>query len=181
MKRRFLGWVMGGACLVGGELAAPDPADALEAKYIVTVGEIPTTELVRGSSARLSIPFHVAEGFYVQANPPSSEFLVPLELSLDAAAGLTFAAPVYPLPEMVAKFGPEGFAAYSSARVIDVVVSVCPTTELGEHTLRGNLSYQACASNHCLFPTEIDVEIPIRVTGAAAPSTADSEVASGTN
>ena len=125
-------------------------------------------EAKAGAGAELRVEVAVSEGWHVQANPPSEDYLIPTKLELAAADGIAIDKVTYPQSK---KFRLQGsnkeFAVYDGH--FDVVVELRLPAKLapGEHKLRGQLGYQACDARSCRPPASAPVEVTVTVTAPA--------------
>ena len=141
----------------------------------VRLGKIAPITLGAGSAAMITIPITIAEGHRVQANPASNEFLVPLEITLEADDGIEFGSPAYPpgLPYRL-EGTEENLSTYVERVEITVPISAAVDAEVARRQVSGELRYQACNSRTCLFPASLSVELEIEVVPAGDPESTDS-------
>jgi hypothetical protein len=130
----------------------------------VKLGKITPITLGAGSASTITIPITIAEGHRVQANPASNEFLVPLEIILQADDGIDFRSPTYPpgLPYRL-EGTEEDLNTYVEQVEITVPISAASDAEAARHQVSGELRYQACNSRTCLFPATLPVVLEIDV------------------
>lgn len=130
---------------------------------IVSVGEIPDLSMTPGSTAVVEIPVTVAEGYHVQANPASGEFLIPLQLDLDAVEGIEVGTPTYPVGVPHRLEGSEDvLSTYEGTFRVAVPIK---TSRTGTIDVRGTLQFQACDARRCLFPASVPVVLKVVVGG----------------
>jgi len=142
-----------------------DPSSTPSAAGHVAVGPIGPVALAAGESFAVHVPVRVADGHRVQANPASSEFLVPLELDFTALEGLLMGEPTYPLAEVYLLEGSdEPLLTYSGEFEVIVTVTAADDVPPGEIAVPAMLHYQACNSRMCLFPASVPVEVQIVVS-----------------
>ena len=140
------------------------PTPTPTAQGPVAVGELAPTHIPAGSSETIEFEIRVAEGHRVQANPASSEFLVPLELVIGDQQGLEFGSPVYPIAELYLLEGSdEPLLTYVGKFEVVVPVTLAADAEPGSREVTGELMYQACNSRMCLFPESVEVALQIEV------------------
>lgn len=131
---------------------------------VVTVGEITPVQAQPGDTVEVPVRVTVAPGHHIQANPASSEFLVPMELSFDTACGLSVVSVAYPEASRYRLEGAdEDLLTCHGTVVVTVRIAVAASAPPGECKLPGTLSYQACTSRMCLFPASVPVVIPVEV------------------
>ena len=117
-----------------------------------------------GGQAEARITVAVTDGYHVQANPASTEFFVPTKLQLRAKRGVRPKAPVYPPGRPYRLEGmPSELMTYEDTFEITIPLEASDSARLGEHVLKGTLSYQACDDRSCLFPVSVPFSLPVQV------------------
>ena len=120
--------------------------------------------LAAGETVAVELPFTVADGFKVQANPAASEFLIPLELTLASSEVIAVVSVAYPPAHRFRLEGTtEDLLTYHGASAVTVTVQADPNAGPGEYVVAGTLGYQACNARRCLFPTSLAVQIKVVV------------------
>ena len=133
------------------------------AKARVTFQPTPV-ELREGATLEAAFPFTVAEGFHVQANPASDEFLIPAALTLDAGCGVKIGAAKYPAPTPYRLEGTDkDMATFTGTFDVHVPLTATRSAHRGRCVLKGRLRYQACDEKTCLFPSTLELEIPVTI------------------
>lgn len=146
------------------------PAPATVAGQPVVVGERAPVTIQAGAEATLRIPIIVADGYRIQANPASSEFLVPLEIRLEPVDGLQVGAPIYPIGQPYQLLGSEALlSTYRGEIEISVPLTATAVARHGIHEIQGSAHFQACNSRVCLFPGSVPVRFAIVVTEPVQP------------
>src|SRR5271154_6037308 len=72
------------------------PAAAVAQSKATASAALDVSALRQGSSGQLAVILEVAPGYHAQSNTPTDDSAIKCELTLDAAAGVTFGAIVYP-------------------------------------------------------------------------------------
>ena len=104
----------------------------------------------------------VADGFHVQANPASGEFLVPLTLELDPQEGLNIGRPAYPAGTAYRLEGTDSdLMTYEGTFAVKIPIKVARS---GRFDMKGKLSFQACDSKRCLIPSSVPVVFGVVVS-----------------
>jgi DsbC/DsbD-like thiol-disulfide interchange protein len=130
---------------------------------IVAVTAQPVT-LAAGGATQARITLVVADGYHVQANPASGEFLVPLQLALRGRGSVRVGKPAYPRGRPYRLPGAdEDWMTYGGTLEIAVPLEAQESAPEGELALRGTLRYQACDDGSCFFPASVPVTLPVRV------------------
>ncbi|NOT34288.1 MAG: thioredoxin fold domain-containing protein [Candidatus Eisenbacteria bacterium] len=146
-------------------------------------GDIPPAEtLVQSSAAPLSVAagaratvelrLTITPSWHVNANPPASPELIQTEVRLTGAGGITPGKITYPAGHtQKLSFSDEPLLVYDGTVTVRIPVTVAAAASVGEHTLKGVVSFQACNDHVCLPPTDVPFEARITVT-AATPGAA---------
>ena len=144
-----------------GSLSVP----AAKAKqYITFVTEDQT--VAPGKKGAVALSFKVAEGYHVNSHTPKSELLIPTNLTLKPAQGVTASAPEYPAGTSYSfSFEPnDKLDVYSGTFTVKVPV----VATAGAHTVEGTLHYQACDNAACYPPKTLPVEFVLTAKAAGA-------------
>lgn len=134
---------------------------------VVSIGQIQAVSLLPSDSAVVTVRVTIADGFHIQANPASNEFLVPLELMLDGADGIALRPPRYPEGTTFRLEGTtEDLATYHGTIAVATTIVASPDIPTGVLAMTGTLRFQACDSARCLFPATMPVSFALVVGGA---------------
>ena len=121
-------------------------------------------KLRAGESTKVIIPVMIGKGYHIQANPASNEFLVPMELKLKYADGIQYGSPDYPAGRSYRLAGTEeDLMTYEGAISVAVNAKILATASHGERLVKGSLSYQACDSRRCFFPTAVPLAFKVLI------------------
>jgi DsbC/DsbD-like thiol-disulfide interchange protein len=131
----------------------------------VTLFPVATVTVTKSKPAKAVINFRVEQGYHINSNHPTSELLIPTEIKLDPAQGLSIGKIAYPPgQDMSLSFAPdEKLNVYAGEVSVAVPVSAGKSTAPGEYVLKGQLRYQACNDNSCFPPKNIPLEVPVKV------------------
>jgi thiol:disulfide interchange protein DsbD len=162
--------------LVVGAMAGPRMAGAQgavpEAKDLVQVTAAPVT-VPAGGRVPARVALKVREGWHINANPPSLDYMIPTVVSLTAADGIKAAAAAYPAPrKQKLSFEENPLLVYDGEAVVTLPLVVDAGAPQGSHTLRGRVSFQSCNDQVCLAPANIPFELVVTVDGVAAAAPA---------
>ncbi len=157
--------------------AAAQGADDIPGKKApsVSMAAAPITAVTRGKEETLTLHFHVGEGFHINSNTPTEEYLIPTELKLDVPTDIVVGRIGYPAAQSMSfAFAPdEKLSVYSGS--FDVAVNVRPLSSVlpGKYEFRGRLRYQACDNASCYPPKSLPVSFEVKVLKAPPPRTAN--------
>jgi len=133
------------------------PADVVRA-------EASKVEIKAGGSAEASVKLTIANGYHINANPPSFSYLKATELTVEPAEGITPDKPVYPASvSRKFAFAPDPLAVYEGEATIKLPLKAASNAQQGAHTLKGNLRIQACNEELCFQPRTIETSIPVTI------------------
>lgn len=148
------------------QFGAEPPKDVLKASAA------PVT-VKAGGEATAHVTLVIASGWHANANPPSPDYMIPTEVSLTAAGGLSAGKPLYPPSEpLKVAFEDQPLAVYSGTVVIDVPVRAAAGAADGAHTLKGKVRFQGCNDQVCMPPNDVAFALAVTVTGGVAPGAA---------
>ncbi|MEM7482604.1 MAG: thioredoxin family protein [Acidobacteriota bacterium] len=117
-----------------------------------------------GATARLAAVVEIEDGWHVNANLPTFDYLIPTELELEAPGGWPQPTALYPAGEMLTfAFEDEPLAVYEGEVRILAAVPVPASAAAGEYPLSGTFRYQACDDNSCLPPVTTAVQFDLAV------------------
>src|ERR1700683_888408 len=127
-----------------------DPAPPLKAKT--------------GTAVEAKVPLSLQEGYHVNSNKPSDEYLIPLQLTWSKGI-LEPAGVVYPKPRMEKyQFSPDKpLSVFSGSFELVAKFMVPAAAPAGPAAMAGKLHYQACNNTMCLTPKTMDVAIQLDI------------------
>jgi len=108
----------------------------------------------------------VAEGYHVQANPASADFLAPTELRVEGNEAVRVGKIIYPAAKPLRWKGGSDLSVYDGRFVISIALSAPASARKSEHVLRGSLRYQACTATACLAPASVPVALSVHIVTA---------------
>jgi DsbC/DsbD-like thiol-disulfide interchange protein len=131
---------------------------------IVTIIPAEQVAIVKGQTVQLSVRAKIKQGFHVQANPASDEFLIPTTLTVDAGKDIVPGEPVYPggHPYRL-KGSTDDLLTYEDEVLISLPVKVMDSAPAGTTSITGKLRFQSCDDRRCFPPRSISVEIPVKI------------------
>jgi uncharacterized protein len=154
-------------CAKPGQPAA-SPADMAEPKRIASVDVAKTAvepvEITAGGSTEMNVRLAIQSGYHVNANPPTFSYLIPTELAIPAADGVSIGAISYPTGINVKLgFSEKPLAVYEGDIAIKVTMKADKSAKPGERSLSAKLRIQACDDQVCYPPGTRDLTIPVTV------------------
>jgi thiol:disulfide interchange protein DsbD len=170
MKRVWLVAIASALIVVGSASAqlGGAPSAIPEAKDLVQASAAPVT-LSAGGRAEARVMLRIREGWHINANPPSLDYLIPTVVTLTAADGITASAPVYPTAHsQKLSFEESPLLVYDREAWVKLPLAAEAGVAQGPHMLRGKVSFQSCNNEVCLAPASVPFELAVTVEGVAA-------------
>ena len=121
-------------------------------------------QLSAGGAGEALVRLDIAEGYHVNANPPSDKFYIGTEVRAEPQEGVTPGKPVYP-PAVTRKlsFSDKPLSVYEGRAVIKLPLTADKGAAKGRHTFRARIRVQPCNDEVCLPPREIEAAIPLTI------------------
>ena len=147
-------------------------AQTMSAESLVKIQTLLSVDTVHpGSSFQVAVIGDVEEGWHVNANPPTLEYLIPTEFKVEPVDAFTFGKMQYPeAMRLKFDFADQELDVYEGRVIIRFPVSIARGNLSGEKVIEGTFRYQACNDQICLAPVNQEVRIPIRVASLQEPS-----------
>jgi DsbC/DsbD-like thiol-disulfide interchange protein len=122
------------------------------------------TALAPGESADALVRLQVANGYHVNANPPTFSYLKATELELTPADGISVEFITYPDP-LTKKFpfAEKPLAVYEGETMVKVRLKANSSTKPGKHNLSAKLRVQACDDKVCYAPGALNLAVPVMI------------------
>ncbi len=115
-----------------------------------------TDRLPAGGTCRIVVLLDVKEGWHINANPPSPDFLKPTKLSFKSKSGVTLAEPIYPKGHGFKMEGEEMDAMVYEGEVAVLGTLTVPKSSGGQNDdIEITVNYQACNEKGCQPPKSI--------------------------
>lgn len=151
------------------------PVGAQGSADLVPGGPAIPTELVHvraaaepvaaGQVTTLRVHATVLDGWHVNANPPSEEYLVATAVELELPGEVTQGQASYPGGRRIALgFSEEPLSVYEGSFVVEVPLMAAADAEPGARPISGRLRYQACNDELCLAPASVSFTVALEIT-----------------
>lgn len=149
---------------------AQEPSPGKTGGPSVSLVSAPLPSVARGAPGSVDLRFHISNGYHINSNQPSEEFMIPTALHMDATTDIVIGKINYPAGQDVSfEFAPDQkLSVYSGNFTVGVTVRPLHTVPPGKYAMRGSLKYQACDNRACYPPKQLPVEFEVRVIKAPA-------------
>lgn len=106
----------------------------------------------------------VLNGYHVNSNTPSEEYLIPLKLTWTAPGALQGGEITYPKPSLEKyEFSEKPISVYTGSFDLVAHFKVAASAPAGPGVAAGKLKYQACSNKACYPPKTVDVTLPYQI------------------
>jgi thioredoxin:protein disulfide reductase len=124
-----------------------------------------------GSTFKAAVVLKIAEGWHINSNTPTYDYLIATSLELQQREGFIVTDVRYPKGEKL-KFGfaEDSLSVYEGSPVIFLTIKLSSKVSTGMDTLRAKLQVQSCNDQVCLAPATIDIDIPVTIVGEKEPT-----------
>jgi hypothetical protein len=118
----------------------------------------------RGAAVQSKIPVSIDEGFHVNSNTPSLDYLIPLKVTWTSTGALEGGAVTYPKPSLEKyDFDEKPISVFTGNFDLVANFKVAANAPAGPGVATGKLRYQACNNKACFPPKTIDVTVSYQV------------------
>ena len=107
------------------------------------------------------IPVAIQDGFHVNSNAPSDEYLIPLKVTWTSLGALEGGQVSYPKAEKIT-VGEQSLSVFTGKFDLTVDFKVSAKAA-GPGVASGKLGYQACNDKMCFPPKSIEINVPYQV------------------
>ncbi len=133
-------------------------------QQVTADARLATDKIAAGSTARIAIRVHVADGWHVNSHQPTYDYLIGTSFALAPKEGMIIADLRYPKGVPVKlDFAESALDVYEGTVTIFASVRFSERVAPGPDTLRGTLEVQACNNQVCLPPSDVAVIIPVAI------------------
>ncbi len=138
---------------------------------VVEVRTLLSTDAVHpGSTARAAVVAEILPGYHINDHKPSLEYLIPTELKLNSSKQVILEEVSFPKGSLrKLAFSDVPLSVYEGSLVIEALLKVAKGTQPGTYRLEGKFSYQACNDHACLPPSNVPLQLTVRVVRASVP------------
>ena len=130
----------------------------------LSAGEPQKVSGKRHAALRVKIPVVVKDGYHVNSNQPSEEYLIPLKLTWTQMGALEGGTVTYPKPALEKyEFSEQPLSVYTGSFDLVANFKVAPNAPAGPGAATGKLRYQACSNRACFPPKTVDITVSYQV------------------
>ena len=128
----------------------------------VTAGQPQKVAGKRNDAVQTKIPVSILEGYHVNSNTPSDEYLIPLKVTWTSLGALEGGQVTYPKAEKIT-VGDQSLSVFTGKFDLAVNFKVSATAPAGPGIATGKLGYQACNNSMCFPPKSVEFNVPYQV------------------
>jgi|AntRauTorcE11897_2_1112592.scaffolds.fasta_scaffold02448_9 thiol:disulfide interchange protein DsbD len=133
--------------------------------------------LTAGSEAQFAVKMDINEGWHLNAHNPTLDYLIGVDLAVDASQHGIVSDIRYPNPKQVKfSFAQDLLDVYEGSPTILVKLETAKNLEPDTYTLHGTLTVQACSDKVCLPPADVELSLPFTIGNKTVPSARHAEL-----
>jgi hypothetical protein len=160
------------AAATSGSAAVSEPMPQLPRNAeLATISKVVVDHdpMARATTVRLALEVETADGMHVNANPPSYQWLIPVEATVTGVDGVHVLDAYYPeATSSEFPYADEPLLVYADTFVIGLVLSLDASMPPGGRELVVVLDFQACNDEACFAPAKTSAKLPVTVVADAA-------------
>lgn len=139
------------------------PLSHAQSPNVLHYNPAPPARAKIGGTVEVHVPLSLNEGYHVNSNHPSDEYLIPLRLTWAKGAlepaGVDFPTPI----SYKIQSEPKPLSVYAGNFELIAKFKVPATAVTGPVGMNGKLRYQACNDKACLPPKDLDVNVQLDI------------------
>ena len=136
---------------------------AVAQSQVLNIVVPPRLTIKRSEPVIAKLQLELRQGYHVNSNTPSDEYMIPLKLTWDAGP-LEAREVIFPKPHLEkSEFAEKPLSVFSGEFEIATKLAVKPNAPSGLGILNGKLRYQACNDKMCLPPKTVDVKLTYEI------------------
>ena len=117
----------------------------------------------RAEPVTANLQLQLRQGYHVNSNKPSDEYMIPLKLTWDAGP-LEAREVIFPKPHFEkSEFAEKPLSVFTGEFEIATKLAAKPNAPSGLGILNGKLRYQACNDKMCLPPKTLEVKLTYEI------------------
>jgi thiol:disulfide interchange protein DsbD len=146
---------------------------ASSAQHVSVETKLSVDRVLPGSTFQAAVVMTIAEGWHINSNTPTYDYLIATSLDLKPVEGFIVTDLQYPKGKQYKfEFADDPLDVYEGTAPIFISLKLSDKVAPGTYTLDGNLVVQACNDQVCLAPSTIPVRIDVAVAERGATVTA---------
>jgi len=130
---------------------------------IVTAAPATRLMVKRGEVTAHKLSFRLLDGYHVNSDKPTDEYMIPMKLTWDAAP-LTVAGIDFPAPKLEKyEFSEKPIAVLTGDFDITTRFKAPTNAPSGPNLATAKLRYQACNNRMCFAPKTVEVRVTVDI------------------
>ena len=145
------------------------PSNANMRPGVTSTGVVKVTpigaSLAKGESGEATLRLKIDDGYHVNANPPTLPYLIPTQVDITPATGISVDLITYPngLTKKFSFSPDQALSVYEGQTDLKLRLTAAKTAQPGEHNLSVKLRVQACDDQVCYAPGTMDFTLPVTI------------------
>jgi hypothetical protein len=118
----------------------------------------------RNDMVQTRIPVTILDGYHVNSNTPSDEYLIPLTVTWTSLGALENPKVIFPKPSSEKyEFAEKPLSVFTGKIELTASFKVSSNAPAGPGAASGKLRYQACSNKACFPPKNVDIAVPYQI------------------
>jgi thiol:disulfide interchange protein DsbD len=165
-----LGVLVGALCL--GSASAQNAIPADPASVVTTATYVSSDPVPQGKEFQVAVVVHIADGYHMNSNKPSEDYLIGTSLTPQPPAGVALVDTSYPEGhQQKFAFSPDKpLSVYAKTVTLRMRMMAQPSLAPGTTTIPITLRYQACNNTACLRPVKLPIKAEVHIATAGTPA-----------
>lgn len=131
---------------------------------VVQIAAVPLVVIAPGQSSTVALDFRVPDNFHINSNQPRNDSLIPTTVSFDPPTDIAIGKLSYPAGRDVSfSFATDKLNVYTGDFRVTALVRAARSMPAGTFRIHGTLKYQACDRQQCFPPTNLPLQLDVRV------------------
>jgi hypothetical protein len=143
-------------------LAFPEQVNPTAKRNLVQIDAPDTVPARAGKEFEVPVVFHVQDGYHINSNKPTEEYLIATRIDWDASSA-KHVVDDFPPPDLRVFGFTNGkkFSVFEGMRTVKARFSA--PSSAGNIVLDGVFRYQACDQHACYPPSKVPVHVTVKV------------------
>lgn len=130
-----------------------------------------------GGEVQFAVMMDIQNGWHLNAHNPTLDYLIGVNLNMDASEHATVSDIQYPNPKQIQfSFAQDMLDVYEGTPAILVKMKTSRDIEPGAYNISGVLIVQACSDKVCLPPADVELNFPLTIGDETSPAVRHADV-----
>lgn len=158
-NKKFITIIIGLFILSGYTIISAGQSEIVEIETFISKNGVHP-----GETFKVAVLVKISPGWHIHAHELLDQFLIPTELIFEEDEKIKVTKTYYPEPKLEKfEYSESELEIYDGEVTLGALIKASSELPLGQHHLKGELSFQSCDNRSCLSPKKIEFKIPFEV------------------